>query len=268
MSEEQQQAIPAQVPASDDPQTLFNQTLTAAEQGQPEAMLTVGELYERGAGTAKNFTMALTWYEKAAGAGSGEAAFRTGLCHEIGIGTTTDMTKAIAAYNKSVELGSARAAHKMAMLYLSGYGQSNGLARDVSKGLELLKQAAKAGEGAAYNTIAMIFLHGQFGQPADRDKAMKSFTISAKAGNLEGMKNLALLLADEQPLTALRWALIAHRGGLRAVELTELTNSLHNKIDEAGRRQAEEEARQWISGYLDKKQGNMAPGGQSDIQSP
>jgi TPR repeat protein len=270
MNEEQQQTATvsdtqvSNVPASR-AQTLFNRALAAAEQGNPLAMLSVGDLHEKGVGVAKNFTKALTWYEKAMDAGNGEAAFRAGLCYEIGMGATADMGKGIAAYNKAMELESPRATHKMAMLYLSGYAQPHGLARDVVKGLKLLRQAAKAGEGAAYNSIALIFLHGQFGQQPDRDKALKSFTLSAKTGNLEGMKNLALLVADNQPVEALRWALIAQRGGLRAEGLPELITRLRSKVDEAGLRQAGEEAQQWIADYF-KRYTKTASGKQPDVE--
>jgi len=266
MSEEQQ-AVAASAPAVN-PQTLFSQVLVAAEQDNVEAMLAVGELYEKGLGVAKNFTKALTWYEKAADASNGEAAFRTGLCYEIGIGAVADLTKAITAYNRAMSLGSAKATHKIAIFHLGGQAEAYGLAKDVAKGLELLKQAAKAGEGAAYNTIAMIFLHGQFGQKADRDKAIKIFAGSAQTGNLEGMKNLALLLAEEnQPQAALRWAIIAQSGGLQAPELTRLVANLRGQAGgEANLQKAVDGARQWLEGYR-KRRAQAAPAGLPEAEN-
>jgi|GEM_PF-4992392 len=266
MSEEQQ-APGASAPAVN-PQTLFSQALVAAEQDNVEAMLAVGELYEKGLGIAKNFTKALAWYEKAANAKNAEAGFRAGLCYEIGIGAAVDLTKATAAYNQAMGLGSAKATHKVAIFHLSGQAEAHGLAKDVPKGLELLKQAAKAGEGAAYNTIAMIFLHGLFGQKADRDIAIKTFTGSAQTGNLEGMKNLALLLAEEnQPQAALRWAIIAQSSGLRAPELTKLITSLRGQEGgEAELQKAVEEARQWLEDYR-KRRVQTAPAGTPDTEN-
>lgn len=259
MSEEQQQTVVTPTPAVN-PQILFSQALVAAEQGNTQAMLTIGELYEKGLGVTKNLTKALGWYEKAADAGNGEAAFRSGLCYEIGLGAVADLAKAVAAYNQAMDLSSARAIHKVAIFHLNGQAEAHGLARDVAKGLNLLKEAAKAGEGAAYNTIAIIFLHGQFGQQADRDKAIKTFTYSAQTGNLEGMKNLALLLAEEnQTLTALRWAIIAQSGGLQAADLIRLIANLRGKISEAELQKTIEEARQWIENFRKRRAQEVPP---------
>jgi TPR repeat protein len=264
---EEQQTVATAAPTVN-PKALFSQALVAAEQDNVEAMLTVGDLYEKGLGVAKNFTKALAWYEKAANAKNAEAAFRTGLSYEIGIGTVADLAKAIAVYNRAMSLGSAKATHKIAIFHLSGQAEAHGLAKDVAKGLELLKQAAKAGEGAAYNTIAMIFLHGQFGQKVDQEKAIKTFTFSAQIGNLEGMKNLALLLAeDNQPQDALRWAIIAQSGGLQTPELINLIASTRSRADgEAEIQKAAEEARQWIESYQQRR-AQAAPGGPPDAES-
>ncbi|MDR3088239.1 MAG: sel1 repeat family protein [Desulfobulbaceae bacterium] len=245
MSEEQtQRKAPI---ANKNPRQVFSRALVAAEQGNAEAMLVVGELYARGVGVTKNFTKALAWYEKSAEAGNGEAAFRVGFSYEIGMGAVVDMKNAVVAYNQAVRLGSARGLHKMAMLRLTGGG---GVEKDRSAGLTMLQEAARSGDSAAYNSIAMIFLHGAFGQKADKEKAMKSFSLSARVGNLEGMKNLALLLADNKQFAeALRWALTARHGGLGAPELIGIINELRGKVDAATLKKVEEEARAWIRAY-------------------
>jgi TPR repeat protein len=71
-------------------EALFAAMLVNAEKGQPQAMLTVGALYEQGIGVPRNFTKAFEWYAKAANAGEPDAWMRLGVCHEVGIGTTAD----------------------------------------------------------------------------------------------------------------------------------------------------------------------------------
>jgi TPR repeat protein len=104
------------------PEALFAAMLVNAENGQPQAMLSVGMLYEQGLGVPKNFGKALEWYERAAFSGEKEGYFRLGVCNEVGMGTVADMTKAVAAYEKAAAMGSASALHKMASLYLTGRG--------------------------------------------------------------------------------------------------------------------------------------------------
>ena len=45
----------------------------AAAQGQPTALLAVGELYERGVGVAQSTAEAVAWFTRAADAGEGTA---------------------------------------------------------------------------------------------------------------------------------------------------------------------------------------------------
>ena len=112
------------------PGDLFANMLMRAENGQPQAMLNVGLLYEQGLGVPRNFTQALEWYTKAALAGEKEGWMRTGACYEIGVGAMADMDKAVSHYDKAAQMGSLQAQQKLASLYLLG----RGVPKDEAKG--------------------------------------------------------------------------------------------------------------------------------------
>jgi TPR repeat protein len=237
------------------PEALFASMLINAEKGQPQAMLTVGALYEQGIGVPRNFTRALEWYEKAAFAGDKEGYFRMGNCHEIGMGTVADMAKAIAAFETAAGMGSASARHKMASLYLAG----RGVPRDEAKGFTLLVSAAEAGNGAAANELAVVHLKGLLGQKEDPAKAREWFMKSADSGNLEGIKNLAVMLKDgigqkPDPAGALRWYLIARKGGLQAKDLDSVISELKKPLSAAQVKKAEEDADKWMAAYAERGQ--------------
>jgi TPR repeat protein len=245
------------------PENLFAALLVNAEKGQPQAMLNVGLFYEQGLGVQRNFTKALEWYEKAALAGEKEGWTRLGLCYETGMGITVDMARAVSCYEKAAALGSGPAQRKLASLYLQG----RGLAKDEAKGFALLTQAANTGDGAAANELAVVHLNGLFGQKQDPAKAREWFMKSANVGNLEGVKNLAVILKDgigqkADPSGALRWYLIAQKGGLQAPDLATVIADLKKSLQPAQVKKAETDADKWLTDYAGRMSKATAEGRQ------
>ena len=235
------------------PEALFAAIQVEAQKGQPQAMLNLGSLYEQGLGVARNFTQAMTWYQKTADAGSAEGYMRLGLCYEIGMGTASDMAKAVINYKKAVDMGFSSAQHKMAALYFSGQG----VPKDEALGFDLLTKAAEAGNPLAANELAYIYLNGLFNQKADPGKAQTWFTKGAEGGNLEAMKNLAVMLKNEKKsdLTmALRWYLTAQKGGLQAPDLEQIISDLKKGLNTAQIQKAEKEADDWLAVYAQRTQ--------------
>lgn len=237
------------------PEALYAAMLVNAEKGDPGAMLTLGALYEQGLGAPKNFTSALQWFEKAAFAGSAEGYFRLGGCYEIGMGATADMAKAVAAFEKAAGMGSSQALHKMASLNFLG----RGMPKNPVKGLEYLTKAASAGNSVAANELAFVHLKGIAGQKEDPVKAREWFTKSAEAGNLEGIKNLAVMFKDglggkPDAAGALRWYLIAQKGGLNAPDLETVIDGLKKSLKSAQVKKAGDEAEKWMENYKKRAQ--------------
>jgi hypothetical protein len=72
--------------------------LPAAEQGDAEAQLAVGEIFEKGLGTEPNYEAAVLWYQKAAAQGNKSAQFNLGTMYEQGLGVEKDKLQALNLY--------------------------------------------------------------------------------------------------------------------------------------------------------------------------
>jgi len=79
--------------------------LPAAEQGEAEAQMLVGEIYERGAGGESNYAAAADWYRRAAEQGNTRAQFNLGSLYEQGLGVAADKLEALNWYRQASGLG-------------------------------------------------------------------------------------------------------------------------------------------------------------------
>jgi hypothetical protein len=73
----------------------------AAESGDADAQVHVGEIYEKGLGVDPNFAEAARWYQKAAEQGHSRAMINLGNLYEGGRGVPKDMTQAMNWYRKA-----------------------------------------------------------------------------------------------------------------------------------------------------------------------
>ncbi|MGJ0486947.1 MAG: caspase family protein [Methylomicrobium sp.] len=75
--------------------------LPQAQQGDPEAMVKVGEIYEKGLGGMTDPKLAAEWYLKAAEKGSSQAQINLGYLYEKGLGVKQDKATALNWYRKA-----------------------------------------------------------------------------------------------------------------------------------------------------------------------
>lgn len=75
--------------------------LPAAEQGDAEAQLAVGEIFEKGLGTEPNYEAAVLWYQKAAEQGNKSAQFNLGTLYEQGLGVEKNKLHALNLYRQA-----------------------------------------------------------------------------------------------------------------------------------------------------------------------
>jgi TPR repeat protein len=245
LDDAQQTAIAPQKSA--DPNTLFAYTMTAAERGHRLSMLNTGIFYEQGVGIPKDYSRALEWYERAATNGVPDGVLKAANCYLIGMGTHTDVRKGIELLKKAADLGSAQAQYQLSGYYFRGQG----VGQDIAKGLEYLEKAATGGVGMAANDLAIICLRGTMGQPEDPEKALAWFMMSADAGYLEGIKNLAVAKKDglggePDPEEALKWYLVAKMGGFQASDLDKAIEDLKERVGDEAAMKADEEAVEWL----------------------
>ncbi|WP_295871660.1 caspase family protein [uncultured Zhongshania sp.] len=84
-----------------DYKTALKVWLPSAEQGDAEAQLAVGEIFEKGLGTEPNYEVAIFWYQKAADQGNKSALFNLGTLYEQGMGVEKDRLQAINYYRQA-----------------------------------------------------------------------------------------------------------------------------------------------------------------------
>lgn len=84
-----------------DYRSALNVWMPAAEAGDAEAQVNVGEIFERGLGGQPNYEAARIWYEKAAEQGNTRAQFNLGTLYEQGLGVAKDQVAALNWYRRA-----------------------------------------------------------------------------------------------------------------------------------------------------------------------
>lgn len=82
--------------------------LPAAREGDNEARLYVGTVYERGLGSPPDYTQAAHWYALAAEGGSVRAQLKLSELYEAGLGVTVDLERAVYWYQRATGESDAR----------------------------------------------------------------------------------------------------------------------------------------------------------------
>jgi TPR repeat protein len=93
-----------------------------ADQGNSQAQLDLGWIYENGRGVAQDDAQAVVWIRKAADQGDAEAQYILGRRYENGRGVAQDDAQAAAWYRKASDQGNATAQRNLAAMYANGRG--------------------------------------------------------------------------------------------------------------------------------------------------
>jgi hypothetical protein len=75
--------------------------LPKAQEGDAEAQVYLGEIYEKGLGVAPDYAVAAAWYRRAALQGNSRGAINLGYLYEKGLGVPKDLTQALNWYRKA-----------------------------------------------------------------------------------------------------------------------------------------------------------------------
>ena len=103
-------------------QDLFKSSMSNAEKGNAKSQYKVGEMYEKGRGTARDSKQAFAWYSRSAKQNYIKAQYKLGYLYFKGIGVKQDRTKSYALLQKPAEKGNVRAQYYLGRLYASGHG--------------------------------------------------------------------------------------------------------------------------------------------------
>ncbi|MDR1165768.1 MAG: sel1 repeat family protein [Deltaproteobacteria bacterium] len=282
--------------------------LVEAEKGNANAMLTIGNIYERGLyGNRRNFGKALEWYQKAADAGLPAGFFNVGISFEVGQGTAPDSQVAFENFVKAAEKGLPIAKQKLGELYLSGEGviadpaaavrylteagqdglsesdfllarlYLNGLSGvklDVKKGLDLINQLADKKYPIALNELGAISYLGTFEQPKDYKKAEAYFLQAADLGSGDAMKNLGALYLngdDANPpnqTDALKWFTLSTAFGYGNQDIMNAIANLRAEMKPEEIQAAENSVRQWVEAKQAQAEADRAAAAAAAAENP
>lgn len=168
--------------------------IVKAEHGDVEAMVMVGDCYNRGFHTDKDDSKAQTYYKMAADNGHPAAMFMVGLGYLNGTGVKQNKVTAIKYIQDAANKGVANAQYMMGALYHAGEA---GTFFKNQKAIKYYKMAAEQGHADAQYELGRIYLlewsHGNTRRfddglfwmlCASLHSSQKSLEISTKAKNL------------------------------------------------------------------------------------
>jgi len=174
----------------------YSQALTwfqkAATQGDSYAQFRLGGMYHYGEGVEQNLKNCAFWYQKAADHGDSNAQNNLGYMFLNGIGVEQSYMKALALYQKSADQGNAYAQNNLGEAYVSG----KGIIQDSSKAVEWFSKAAAQDLSGGQLNLGWYYMNG-FGNLSESEiDYTKSIYWNQKAadnGNSEGFNNLGWL---------------------------------------------------------------------------
>ena len=105
-----------------DYQTAFKLWLPLAEQGNADAQVNLGQMYEKRLGVKQDYFEAVKWYRKAAEQGDAKAQLNLGAMYAVGRGVKQDYVEAVKWYRKAAEQGYAKAQVILGFSYILGEG--------------------------------------------------------------------------------------------------------------------------------------------------
>ena len=189
----------------------------AAEQGNPEAQRTLGDMYDRGLGVASSDAESVRWYRLAAEQQDAEAQKSLGLAYYMGRGVPRDFTEAVRWFRLAAEQGNAEAQRRLGSAYISGQGvpeddaegekwigragelgdaeaqtilgRRHGLRKDYAESVRWFRLAANQGDSYAQLRLGNVYYHGR-GVPEDHTEAARWYQLAADQGSFLAQSSL------------------------------------------------------------------------------
>jgi hypothetical protein len=172
-------------------QCRSEQPIECAEQcgqGHGGSCATLGILYERGLGVAKDTTRSTTYFDKGCQQGDAYACTNLGVMLERGEGIAADPARAAKLYGESCDRGDENGCYNLALAREVG----RGISKDATAARELYRRACDGGDGPGCNNLGYMLEHGQ-GGAADEPRAAEQYRRACEGGAADGCHNLALL---------------------------------------------------------------------------
>jgi len=259
----------------------------AAQLGNTEAQIRLGEHYETGVGVPQDFIEAARWYIKAminrsdnsreaearleaiykdavavekmrqaAIKGDADAQYVRGKMYQSGVGEKYDIKEAKKWYLRAAEQGHPEALYRIAMSYMT----DPSLSKD-QKDKESAKWMLKAAEHShpfGQGMLGIMYLHGE-GVPRDSTEAVRWLTKSAEQGIASAQGMLGDIFAygrggaSIDVAAAYKWYTISAANGYDTDRVETLLPELAKKLSNEDVMKAKKTADAWLIKYEIKR---------------
>jgi TonB family protein len=177
----------------------------AADQGNATARNNVGWLYQNGWGVKQDYVEAMAWYRKAADQGNPTAQVSLGWLYRKGYGVERDYAQAMAWFRKAADQDNAQARANIGWLYEKGLG----VKQDYAEAMLWYRKAADQGNTDAQNDIGGLYQNG-LGVKQDYSEALTRYLGAADKGNADAQNSLGWLYekgfgVDQDYAQAMAW---------------------------------------------------------------
>jgi len=164
----------------------------AAEQGVPLVQHDIGVKYFQGQGVEQNYIEAAKWWEMSANAGIADSQFNLGLMHYRGIGIPKNYEKAGKLFDAAAEQGHGNAQYSLAVMY--AFGQSK--EKNYATALKWFNKSAEQNVAQAQFNLGVFHENG-YGVSKDLNKAREWYQLAADQGLQEAIEKLKTLPSEE-----------------------------------------------------------------------
>jgi TPR repeat protein len=185
----------------------------AAMLGNPDAQYHFGRMYAHGRGVLQDYTVTAEWYRKAADQGQVEAEYGLGYLYENGLGVPQSSEQAAHWYRAAARRGHVAARSRLGMMYRSG----DGVAKDYDEARYWLNAAAALGDAKATMVLGLMFEEGD-GVDRNPPLAFEYMGRAAELGDTEAQNNLGWMYhsgsgTQSDPVRAYTWFSLAAATG-------------------------------------------------------
>jgi len=175
-----------------DPEAAIKWYIKAAEQGIPVVQHDVGVKYFQGQGVKQDYLEAARWWEQSANAGLADSQFNLGLMYYRGIGLEQDYTKAAELFLKAANQDHSHAQYSLAVMHAFGQGMD----KNYAEALNWFRKSAAQGVAQAQFNLGVFYENG-YGLEKDMNAAREWYKRAADQGLAEAKDKLAALANTE-----------------------------------------------------------------------
>jgi TPR repeat protein len=166
---------------SEEDRIRFEKRRKAAEQGDTQAQLDVGNMYLGGIGVAKNAIEAVKWYRMGAEQGHKFCQMTLAVMYETGEEIPRDVAEVVKWYRKLAEKGEVHYAYKLGEKYRMG----EGVPKDAAESVKWYRMGAEQGHDLCQTILGNMYADG-VGVSKDATEAARWYRKAAAEGNSLG----------------------------------------------------------------------------------